>query len=382
MSAFDFTHNQSIKDFVKKEKYVPQQLGSKIILDEEPEESTLVILGVEDGRNSKGNEGSAKAPNKIRKELYKLFSYSNDLLIYDIGNIEQGKTVMDTVAAVRTTCNDLYRKNCTVIILGGAHWISYGQFEGYDKLEQQVNFLNIDSRLDLEDEEELGSQSHIFKTLCHPNGILFNFCHLGYQTYLTNPEHLNVLDKLQFDALRLGEAQEQLHKVEPLIRDADMIAFDISAIRYSDAPANFYASPHGFYGEEACQLFRYAGMNEKLSSIGIYELEPTIATSNQCMSLAAQLAWHFIDGYLNRQKDDPMYGKENFVRFRTIFDKTNEEIVFYKSKKTDRWWMQVPTPNQPKNALYQLIPCNYEDYLQAANEEVPDKWLKLFNKLS
>ncbi|MFN8133913.1 MAG: hypothetical protein U0Z17_01300 [Bacteroidales bacterium] len=33
-------------------------------------------------------------------------------------------------------------------------------------------------------------------------------------------------------------------------------------------PGNANAIPNGFYGEEACQLMRYAGMSDKISSIG------------------------------------------------------------------------------------------------------------------
>ncbi len=30
-------------------------------------------------------------------------------------------------------------------------------------------------------------------------------------------------------------------------------------------------SPNGFYGEEICQMARYAGMSTKLTSFGIYD---------------------------------------------------------------------------------------------------------------
>ena len=41
---------------------------------------------------------------------------------------------------------------------------------------------------------------------------------------------------------------------EPIIRNANMISFDMGAIRSSDAAANANASPNGFYGEEACRI--------------------------------------------------------------------------------------------------------------------------------
>ncbi|MEZ4931669.1 MAG: hypothetical protein R2788_06060 [Saprospiraceae bacterium] len=43
-------------------------------------------------------------------------------------------------------------------------------------------------------------------------------------------------------------------------------------MKYADAPAAQDATPSGFFSEEACQISRYAGMNDKLTSIGFYEL--------------------------------------------------------------------------------------------------------------
>jgi len=54
-----------------------------------------------------------------------------------------------------------------------------------------------------------------------------------------------------------------------------------------------------------------------------------------------------------------------------------------KSKKSDRWWMKVPckkTKNRKKG--YQLVPCSYSDYALACKDEIPDRWMKAFLRLS
>ena len=65
-----------------------------------------------------------------------------------------------------------------------------------------------------------------------PNN-LFNFSNVGYQTYYNSQEELDLLNSLFFDAFRLGEVKD-LTKVEPIMRDADVVSIDIGAIRQSD----------------------------------------------------------------------------------------------------------------------------------------------------
>ena len=102
-----------------------------------------------------------------------------------------------------------------------------------------------------------------------------------------------------------------MEEVEPVIRDADMVSFDVSAIRQSEAPGNNNASPNGFYGEEACQIARYAGISDKLTSIGFYEFNPSFDNNHQTAHAVAQMIWYFIDGVVNRKNDFPIGSRKN-----------------------------------------------------------------------
>jgi hypothetical protein len=59
------------------------------------------------------------------------------------------------------------------------------------------------------------------------------------------------------------------------------------------------------------------------------------------------------------------------------------ELVFYKSPKSDRWWMDVPYPagQEKRYERHHLVPCSLEEYQQATNEEMPDRWWKTYQKL-
>ena len=99
------------------------------------------------------------------------------------------------------------------------------------------------------------------------------------------------MEKLLFDVNRLGDFYGNVSVSEPIIRNANLLSFDISAIRSSDANGNANAGPNGFYGEEACQICRYAGLNDKLTSIGFYEFNPAYDSNGQTAMLLAQMIW-------------------------------------------------------------------------------------------
>jgi hypothetical protein len=190
------------------------------------------------------------------------------------------------------------------------------------------------------------------------------------------------MDKLFFDVHRLGELTKQIQVVEPIIRNASMVSFDMGAIRSSDAVANANATPNGFYGEEACQICRYAGFNDKLTSIGFYEFNPAYDHNGQTAILLSQMIWYFIDGFYNRKKDFPLHPRSQYLIYKTSLKHNDHELVFVKSKKSDRWWMQVPYPNNgSKNERSHLVPCRYDDYNLAVSGEMPDLWWRTYQKL-
>jgi hypothetical protein len=206
---------------------------------------------------------------------------------------------------------------------------------------------------------------------------------MGYQTYFVSQDSLKVMDKLFFDAHRLGDVYGNIHRTEPIIRNANMISFDISAIRSSDAEGNPNATPNGFYGEEACQICRYAGMNDKLTSIGFYEFNPAFDRNGQTALLLAQMIWYVVDGFYHRKRDYPLQPKSQYIIYRANLKDQSHELIFIKSRKTSRWWMQVPYPSGlSKNERYHLVPCRYEDYQSAVSGEMPDLWWRTFQKLN
>jgi formiminoglutamase len=340
----------------------------------------IAIFGVQEDRNSEDNFGCGENLHFIRKKLYELFPGNWQTEIADLGNVLKGNSVTDTYYAVSEIISDLLKKNIIPIIIGGGQDITYVNYRAYDSLEQTVNVTAVDSRFDLGDlNSELTSQSYLSKIIMQEPNNLFNFSNVGYQTYFNSQEEIELLDNLFFDAYRLGKAKE-LENIEPAFRNADIVSIDIGAVRQSEAPANNNASPNGFYGEEICAIARYAGISDKVSSFGIYEYNSQYDNNHQTANLIAQMIWYFIEGVNFRVKDYPFSGKENYQKFTVILE-DDDPLVFYKSNKTGRWWIEIKILSDNKYKRHALIPCTYQDYKEATKQIIPERWYKAMRKM-
>lgn len=391
MSLIDFFSPVRSKEILANADLLNTQYG-KIIEIYEEEFPNLInvdiaIIGVMDDRKAINNKGCSTAPDAFRNQFYKLHQGDYKTKIVDLGNIQPGYSVTDTYAALRVVTTELIKKNIVPVIIGGGQDLTYAQYLAYEKLEQRVDLVVIDSSFDLQEDEvevsETTSRSYLNKVMLHQPNYLFNFSNIGYQTYFVNQDSLAVFEQLYFDVYRLGTFSGKIEKAEPVLRNADMISFDMGAIRSSDAFANGNATPNGFYGEEACQIARYAGMSDKLTSIGFYEFNPEHDRNGQTAILLSQMIWYFIEGYYQRKKDFPLQPKSAYIIYHTALKADDHEVVFVKSKKSDRWWMQVPYPNTKSvNERYHLVPCSYEDYQTAIDGEMPDLWWRTYQKLT
>ena len=346
----------------------------------------MAIIGVNESRNSINNDACKNAPDEVRKYLYALYSSGAKTNIIDLGNIESGAEVNDTYFALKNIISELLQNKILPIVIGGSQDLTYANYLAYEKMGQIINITSVDSHFDLGNaEESFNSRSYLSKIILHQPNYLFNFTNLGYQTYFVDQAAINLMKNLFFDVYRLGEVRSNMNEVEPMVRNADLISFDLSAIRQSDAPGNGNASPNGFYGEEACQIARYAGLSDKLTSIGFYELNPEFDNNGQTAHLTAQMIWYFIEGFYQRKGDFPHKQKEKYIKYTVAIEVDNEhELIFYKSKNSGRWWMQVPLDNPMSQSKYErhfMVPCSLADYQLASKGEIPDRWWQVYQKL-
>lgn len=324
-------------------------------------------------------------PDWIRKYLYPLKDYGSNTRKLDLGDFAFHKNDSNNIEQFAFGLSEVIDHGGIPVLLGGNQEITYIQYLAYESLKRLINLGLVDARLDFSQEEQfaLNPDTYLQDILLRDPTYLFNLSLIGYQSYFCRPELVDTMESMHFDLHRLGKIRDQLKHVEPLIRNADVLSFDLSAIRQSDAPANNHPTPNGFHAEEACLIARYAGLSDQVSSIGFYEFNPGFDLNGQTAHLVAQLVWYFMEGYANRHREHPLENEEDFFRFITTLKDHAYQIVFFKSKKTDRWWMEVPINHQdPAYEGQQIIPCAYEDYLAATQDEIPERWYHAMRKLT
>lgn len=383
--VFDYLEPLNIEEVRPQHgEWTANQLGSHVNMDFrgdlEDAGFQLAILGVGEDRSSTSNHGCGTGMNKIRQELYSLYTHFSLPQTIDLGNILPGHSVKDTQVALKMVVAELLDKRITPIIIGGGHDMTYAQFQAYQDRIHDVDIVLIDEKIDLKETEEVNSSSFLRHIIMHQPNFLFSANHLGHQIFYNDPKSIDVLETLNYDVLRLGEVKKDIFEMEPILRNADMLSFDLSALRSSDAPANALTSPNGLSGEEACQLCRFAGFSNKMSSFGLYEFNPYFDQNNQGAKQASQMIWYFIEGYANRRENDyPSENNAQFTKYYVKLESSDYEIVFWKSSLSNKWWMEVPQRDIEHN---KYIPCSYKDYENAMQDELPDKWMKVYAKLN
>ena len=358
-----------------------QQLGSKIVLHTKEQfpdlnKIKIAVIGVLENRGEK-NAISDVDLIPLRKELYGLFPGNWDASIADLGDILAGNSAADTYFALKKVVASLIKKKITPVVIGGSQDLTYALYRAYDDLEQMVNLVSIDNKFDFgKDEEEVSASSYLTKIIVDEPNNLFNYCNIGYQTYFNSQEEIDLIEKLFFDAYRLGEISNNISLSEPVFRDADMVSIDLNSVKSADSGNFISFQPNGFNGKEICSLARYAGISDKVSSFGVFNH----ANSVQESVLVAQIIWYFIEGFHYRSNEYPYGSRENYIKY--IVPLEEEELVFYKSDKTDRWWIEIPFISSGNNKLKRntLLPCSYDEYLTACNQELPERWWKAQRK--
>ena len=340
----------------------------------------IALIGLCEKRGE-GNETYDEASvEAVRGELYKLKKGFGDYGVIDLGNFRNGPTLEDTYLRLKEVCAYLLEKNIIPVLFGGTHDLTIGQYYAYESSERLISVLNVDNTMDLESEGDPVRQ-HVSQIFKHSPNYLFSYYHLAYQSYLTDQKSLELLDKLSFESIRLGVLKENIKEMEPIVRDADMMSFDLCALQAFYAPGASDSKVYGLTGEEACQLSWYAGQNEKMSSIGFYNYDHKWDSEDlKSAFVISTMIWYFIEGYYHR-KGDKNFKSNDYLMYEVHLGGEPETIRFYKSKLSERWWMEVPNPEaQGLFNRNRMIACNQSDYDLALQGEIPDRWMNFFNK--
>lgn len=369
-------------------EYEKESVGEHIITHKENdfpelEKNSIAIFHCPEYRNdSSGNRKLEINQNYLEPFLSLNFGENWNFKIYDLGIIHPGNEIKDTYFAIQQVISELIKENILPILVGGSQDLTFAMYQAYQHLEQLVNLTTIDSEFNLGNpDEELKSNAFISQILMHRPCFLFNVATIGVQAPYVKKSDFDLFEKLYFDVCRLGEFNANFKIAEPILRNTDLLSMDLNSIKN----AEFHSvdnSPNGFYTEQVCQIAKYAGISDKLTSFALFSSVDTQLSLQQNGRVLAEIIWYFLDGFSQRKGDFPIGTKKDYTKFIVHLDDFKDELVFYKSPKSNRWWMEVPYPKSgSKYERHHLVPCNYEDYQAAMQNEMPDLWWKTYQKL-
>lgn len=308
------------------------------------------------------------APNEIRTQLYKLAdTLPVNFKILDFGNIKRGNNFQDTLIGIRDILDHIMSHNIFTVALGGTGLLKSALIQALVAKGNEFEYSAIEPFPSIYDElEMLPSQAKDF--------FFYNL--IGSQAYYMKPMYAKWFKERHFEHYRLGEVRENISTVEPMIRDSNFCTISLNALKHSDAPGQEKAYPNGFYGEEISQIARFIGLSDTMKLFGLFDYCSENDRNLQTSQLAAQLLWFVIEGYSNQIAED-VPADNNIQKFIVNHTDHSYELIFYKSEKTGRWWMEVPSQSS-KNT--KIIACSYEDYQQASEHNVPVRWIRAFQK--
>ncbi|MDI9311119.1 MAG: arginase family protein [Limnohabitans sp.] len=357
--------------------YNKNQIGHQIVMNLdgslELDHFDLAIVGVEEYRGMGLSKTKLSSANTIRKELYQLYHWKENIILADLGNIKIGGKVNDTYAALKSVLSTLMQLNKKVIIIGGSQDLTIPQYQAYQYSNKLIDCICIDSKIDFDVEGSIPVNNYLEYLFTNLPNHLRNFTLMAYQNYYGHVEVLNTIDNLMFDCIRLGFLRQDVTHHEPVFRNSHMVSFDVNAIQYAAAPTSIH-SPNGLDGVEACTLSQFAGMSSLCSTFGIYNYIASEDIHNLTAKQISQILWYYIIGHGRSLNEKPLKDKKNFEIYHVELPDNEHKFLFLKSKSTQRWWMEL-IDNK-------FIACSLRDFVYLKdNHEIPKRWEREIDRL-
>lgn len=311
--------------------------------------------------------------NAVRAAFYTLSNTFDKINIVDLGNVRKQET-----SFIIPLLSELLQADILPIIIGHSDIFTLAQYQAYQSKKNSVSVAIIDEKIRFT--PKIQSDSYALHQILE-NEHLFNCSIIGYQTHFTTPSVLEYFEQRNFELIRLGRTKNNMEEIEPVIRDADMVSFNLGVLKAAEAPAQLIPSPSGLFSEDVCQLARYAGMSDKLTSLSIIGFQEHLDTHHQTAQIVAQMIWYFIDGFKNRKQDFPISKAFNqLTQYIVHIREFDYNVTFWKSNKSGRWWMEIPLKSRKKHDRHRLVPCSYNDYQKACNGELPDRLVYAYQR--
>ena len=319
-------------------------------------------------------EAKIKPTSKIREELYSLANLPGKLNIVDFGDLKPSPSTKGTYLAIRDLVEIFSELNIVTLILGGSSDLCTGICEAF-KNEIFFTLSSIDAQLDVKKGQENFSSSNYLTRIFRKTPNLFQFNLLAYQRHLVIPE-LFLKTNGFGNHLSLGNIHDDIKKTEPVLRNTNVLAFDIKSIKHAEIAGSSYTNPNGLQSDEICQLAKYAGMSSKLKVFGLFDAETKKDSTGVTFKLISQIVWYFFEGLAFR-KNDKGAADERISTRKVEIDGMEKPLKFFFCENSERWWFEIQSLNNEKY----IVACSEIEYHKALNNEIPDLWLNYVKKI-
>lgn len=280
----------------------------------------LVLVGFcsdEGVTRNGGRAGAAKAPQEIRKQLYKLTPdvYVHDAFVniinhtLDLGDIKIEDGSMESQQQkLAETIAPYIVEGARVVILGGGHETSFGHFCGYVQAKLPVRIMNWDAHCDVRPYKngKAHSGSPFRQALEHDSGLCLGYSVAGVQPHSASKSHVQyIIEKggrvyfnRETDRQRIRDQYRYRH-------DRTFATFDMDAIDETAAPGVSAPAANGLNKDQWLYAAYMAGYHDHVSSIDIVETNPDFDIDNRTSRLAALTVWNFIKGWADKNRNLP-----------------------------------------------------------------------------
>lgn len=308
--------------------------------------------------------GASDFANEVRAELYSMNWPFRNIEVVDLGNLANSSP-----ESIRPVLDELHKSDILPIVIGGQSKSMIQQVVAHFN-DKKSHPLFVDERIAY---GKILQRSYLNTVLENGENDLQAITVLGYQRHNSDPGEITKGTALNVQALRLGQIRFDQTTIEPYIRDCTSLSFSLNAMKKAESPIKISNNPSGLKSEEACQICRYAGLNDRLRSFMIFD---TLESHNDCAqsaTLLAQMIWYFLDGVNGRIKEFPVV-PEHMLEYMVSTSLLEQPLKFFKSQLSGRWWMA--NPGSP-DCMESLLPCTYDEYLSASRDEIPTRLVKL-----
>jgi formiminoglutamase len=312
----------------------------------------------------------------VRSFLYRLSHPFGQVVVGDLGNFRKHET-----SFIVPLLAELLASGIVPVLIGYVEDFTLPQFQAFRNARKAVNLALIDEKIRYAPATIKAENYFLHQVL--DDAHLFNCAVIGLQTHFMDPSVLSHFEDRNFELVRLGKLRSSLDEAEPIIRDADVVSFNLAALKMSEAPAQLDGSPNGLTSEDACQIAHFAGLSDKLMSFGIYGFRQKFDRDQLTAQVVAQMIWYFVEGFASRQRDFPMpSAMKQMTQYVVEIPSFEYRLTFWRSNRSNLWWMEIPMKAKRKHDRHRLVPCSYNDYLQACNDDLPERLFNAFRRFT